>query len=544
MIGARPARAGLLVVLPLAYVAVETVLRSAAGPFWMWHTADPSYFYLLDALNLIELATPGHVTHPGTPVQWLGALAIRFAHPLLSASALAEAVLTDPERFLRLISALLVALSAAAQLAAGWVAWRVLGAIVPALLVQSGPFLSMLTLKHGYHAKPEGLLVFAVMMLAAVTLAALEPAARQGDRRGLAVAFGAVAGFTIATKITAAPLFLLPVFLLSGAAALGVYALSALGFLLLFMLPAAGAWGFFLDWNTRIFMSSGVFMEGEHSIIDVARYPAEVVRMFSRPVLHLPVIAGLVLLALARIRRRRGLTAPRTAETAALGGYCLAVVAQVLLVAKQPSGHYLIPAFVLAGLGFALVHRVAAGFGWGQASSRRLARRTVGALLAAGLAVQGLAAVRLERELVDRRAAALAVDDGAFKACARVFYYAASSPVYALMLGDYVTGSRFAARLAQRHPSGDYWLADWFGDRENRLRDWDSVVGPGETLTARPCLFVRGGRYRASINAFLSREAPGLNPDADCSTADERMFTIGVDCRGHPLGGGAPRGTP
>ncbi|MCH7485635.1 MAG: hypothetical protein IIC04_01445 [Proteobacteria bacterium] len=93
-ISGRPAAGGrwawaALAALPVAYVAVTLVLRAHTMPFWLWHNLDPDYFYLLDSLNILNLTTPGHVYHPGTTVQWLGAL-VKGAWALLLALAVAQ----------------------------------------------------------------------------------------------------------------------------------------------------------------------------------------------------------------------------------------------------------------------------------------------------------------------------------------------------------------------------------------------------------------------------------------------------------------------
>ena len=105
-------------VLPVFYLAAALGARSAGGPLWLWFNLDPDYFYLLDALNIVNLTTPGHVYHPGTTVQWLGALILKLAHPLSGAEAVTAHVLADPEWYLRLIGTVFVVLDALASLAA------------------------------------------------------------------------------------------------------------------------------------------------------------------------------------------------------------------------------------------------------------------------------------------------------------------------------------------------------------------------------------------------------------------------------------------
>src|SRR3989344_2104861 len=87
-----------LLVLPACTVLAATAARIAGGPSWLWFNLDPDYFYLLDAVNVVNLTTPGHVYHPGTTVDWLGALILKAAYPLSGGEAIAAAVLADPER--------------------------------------------------------------------------------------------------------------------------------------------------------------------------------------------------------------------------------------------------------------------------------------------------------------------------------------------------------------------------------------------------------------------------------------------------------------
>ena len=69
------------------------------------------------------------------------------AHPGAGADAITQAVLAAPESHLRLISALFIGLNAAALLALGAAGYAVFGNLLPALILQTGPFLSMVVFK-------------------------------------------------------------------------------------------------------------------------------------------------------------------------------------------------------------------------------------------------------------------------------------------------------------------------------------------------------------------------------------------------------------
>ncbi len=515
-----------LCILPACYFVLSWILRADGGPFWMWHIVDPSYFYLFDSLNLVNLTTPGHPYHPGTTVQVLGALVLKAAYLTSNSEEITQAVLADPESHLRLISTAIILLNTSALLLSGAVAYAVTRHPVLALVMQLGPFLSMVTLKTAYHVKPEPLLILTMLALGMVTLLALAPGVLEKHRWRFAVAFGLVAGFGVATKITSAPIFLLPVFLLGGFRHLAIYGVTSLLSLILFTLPAIGAYDLFFAWMAKVSAGSGAYGGGEQTVIDFARYPKNVIGIFSRPILHLPFLLSLIALGLAWRRRRRGLPVPG-AECRATAGFCLAVLAQVLLVAKQPTAFYMIPAYMAGALGIVLLHRLVTGLGMG---GEKLRSRCGWAFsLAIGiLAISQVNSIlRLDRELEDKFQAALTVENANFANCARIYFFPAASQSFALALGDWWTGSQFAASLAGERPANDFW----FEQNIREFRDWKGPRSLPDVLESFPCAFFRGG-HPGPISTYIKETVPEIEYEVTCSTRNERIFTIGVNCQG------------
>lgn len=503
--------------LPVVYVAVTFALRADAMPFWLWHNLDPDYFYLLNSLNILNLTTPGHVYHPGTTVQWLGALVLKAAYPFTTADDITGAALADPERHLRLIGSVIVALNGAALYGLGLAVLSVFRALGPALMAQSAPFLSMVVLKHALHVKPEALLVLATLTLAAVTVLALRPGALERRRTALAIAFGVVAGFGVATKITAAPVFLLPLFLLGRVRPISIYGAAAALSFVLFTLPMAGSYDQFAAWITKVSVGSGAFGSGVATVIDAQRYPADVIKMFSRPILHVPFILALLALAHAGLRRRW------KPEVRALAGICMAQFAHVLVVAKQPSAVYLIPSIMLSGLTLALLWRLYARHLWHT--------RLAWLLLLALTLSQGAGSVRLDGELRRLKGTALALDQDRFSSCLRAYSLFASSRTYALYLADYVTGGRFAERLRAQEPGNDFWFENWWDPSTVTFRDWTGKRVAGRAMQDYPCVVIRGGSM-SRIEPYLAGAVPGVRFSNACSTPDEVVLTSGMDCSG------------
>ena len=531
-----------LLVLPACFLTATTVVGTHAGPFWMWYSLDPDYFYLLDALNLVNLTTPGHIAHPGVTVDALGALVLWVAHPGAGADAITQAVLAAPESHLRLISALFIGLNAAALLALGAAGYAVFGNLLPALILQTGPFLSMVVFKQGYHVKPEALLIFATLMLCVVTVLALGPGVLQRRRLRLAAAFGVVVGFGVATKVTFVPLWLLPVFLLGSWRAIGVYgALSLISFIA-FTIPAIGAFEAFFEWMTRVALASDVHGRGAATVIDFSRYPASVLKLFARPVLHVVFLASVVTLAVLWWRGRRGHGSPgpeiqesTQATTRALAGVCAAQLAQVLLIAKQPSAIYMVPSLVLAALAAALLYRLLVDLRLGGGPARRRYDRAISALLALLAVAQVFSVVKMDRELAAMHAAARALDNDRFKACARIYFVHGSSPSFAFYMASHLTGQTFAGRLAERMPPNDFWLENWWRPDTVQLRDWKGPRDLGQVLDGYPCAYVRG-TFGTRARAYLARAAPGVAFDSACSTGKEFVYTLGADCAGRVTG--------
>jgi hypothetical protein len=147
------------------------------------------------------------------------------------------------------------------------------------------------------------------------------------------------------------------------------------------------------------------------------------------------------------------------------------------------------------------------------------------------LVAQSAGTVGLVRGLAADRDRALALDNDRFRTCARVYAYAASSPSFALLLGDFMTGSRRGERLAGILPANDYWLEHWWDQSRVVFRGARGPADMAATLTRYPCVVLRGGHWPL-IRPFIGALAPRLSFDATCSTKDETILVSGARCDG------------
>ncbi len=525
-INALPASRRLaLLVLPLTFLAVSLLMRHHAGPFWLWSNLDPDYWYLIDSLNMINGEWPKHIAHPGTTLQALGALVIKTMHPFTGAEEINRLVLSDPETYLTIIGRALIVLNTLALALAGLVGYLVFRDLIPALLLQSGPFLSKLIFKWSLHVSPEPLLIATMLAMTVAVLLALRDGQLERHRSRYAIAFALIAGFGMVTKVTSAGLYLLPLFLLGNLRSIALYGVAAAASILLFSLPAAGAYGMITDRLAMISMASGFHGGGEQTFINLLTYPRDLIRISSRPMFFVVFLVGLGLcIGLMRQCRRRN--RPFPAAGRALAGLCLAYAGQALLVAKHPAGHYMIPALVMSGLGLALIYQV--GKELLRPGGKGLKRLRNGfALLLAVLAVaQANTLLRLDRQFTQRTAAAEAIDESAYGNCARIYFWPASHPLYALFMGSWNTADSFDDTLSGLYPDKSVM----YYTNDGVLHGLKGLVDPESLPDAYPCIYARGERPDGSLTVL--QDAFASYPVRDrCQLTDEVAFTWGVTCR-------------
>ena len=299
-------------------------------------------------------------------------------------------------------------------------------------------------------------------------------------------------------------------------------------------MPAIGAFEAFFEWMTRLTLASGVHGRGTTTVMDISRYLERVLNMFSRPVLHVVFLASVAALAVQWRRRRRGQAVPGP-ETRALAGVCVAQLAQILLIAKQPSAIYILPTLILPALAAALLYRLLIDLRIGAGPSRRRYDGAVAALLALLAVAQAFGVIKTDREFRSLRTAAGALDNDRFAACARIYFLHASSPSFAFFLASHVTGQTFAGRLGKQAPGNDFWLENWWQPDTVQLRDWNGPRDLGRVLDSYPCAYLRGS-FGERARAYLAEAAPGVAFDTSCSTGKEFVYTLGVDCAGRVAG--------
>lgn len=440
----------LLVVLPATLSSlVFLVFTTAKGPFWLGTNLDPDYCYLLNALNLAQGLPPGHTDHPGTFLQALCAIILRGTHFLAGRRLLVDDVLTRPEMYLAVLTLAVLLLYAASVAWLGWNTRRFTGSTAAATLAQVAPFVSPVTLENLVSLRPEPLLLTLSACLAASAAGSLCEAPHRSSW-ALATLMGATVGAAVATKITAAPLLLFPLFVLAKWRTRAVFLLVSIFSAVLFVAPAWGHLDGFRFIMGRIVTHQGHYGEGVPEWFNLQGYLGGLVDLLTgSPLLTVTLVLVAITLALDR---HTGIQQGLRSSVLGLG---VAQAASLLLVARHPGPNYLAPALGLTGFTLALCAVTA----WRAIACRNL-RRGIALALTAALCGLGLAdTAHLWRQTRAATCAQIEVVARAHQSKIPfiMYYYRASSLAFALHFGNTYSGWAYSSRLAVLFPNTLYF---------------------------------------------------------------------------------------
>lgn len=489
-----------MLLLPLLFAFVTNWLARERGPLWLGANSDPSYQYLFNSLLVVNGLPPCHVDHPGTTVQMLGALVLTARQPGMDFKEITHDALAEPERALAGMEITFTLLAVCALAIVGCVIVESTGSVMAGAAVQLAALAQVGTYRALIFVAPEALLVALTLLLVTLVLARERAGSDQKGRRQarwFGVCLGLVAGAGVVTKVTFAPLCLLPLLLArswrEGAWIGGVMAASAAGFLA----PIVSQIPRMLAWFTGIATHTGTYGGGARGLIEPARYLGDLARVLtSNPVLlGVLLVSGLVLVVLWRRRDGVGAGIARLVHVLRV-----AVVVQILgllLVAKHPhQNHYVLPVALSCLLNVALLCEIA------QAFSSQWRRAIAAGAVVAGLIVVtgGLELKAYARDLRQSREAELELKsrvDALSSTSPRIDYYRCSSPEFALYLGNGFAWRWFSESLAQLHPG-----ALFFNVANGRVENFGGRLPTEKVLGERP-LLVFG-------SDTLDRLAPGV----------------------------------
>ncbi len=518
-------------IVPLAMVVVAVVCAPAIGPHWyvtlpeltgagpgrfnfQWPLYDPEYVYLLNALNLLEGATPVHNDHPGTPLQVLMAAVVGLRYLVAGeAETLRVDVLGNPEAYLRTCWAVLLAILAASSAWLGASARRLTGSTTCALATQAAVLTSTPALWALQRTTPEPLLLAGAMLLGGIVLRIAATPEPTGPRRWRgALAVGSLVGVATAVKVTFSPLFAAALLLPRSLRWKAVMSAATAGAFVLALLPIVGRWSLVAEWLRDLFWASGRYGIGARTIVNRGAYAWNLRTLIQvEPALAASIALGVIALIGVALACWRGRTPDHHHRLRGmLGGVVLAQALVLVIGAKMTGVRHLTPAAGLLGVTVAALWVHAARL---PRPGARGARGLLLALVAAGLVIQGRTVIAglnaAEGRALIRRQAAEALE--ALGPEARIITaYGTSGEGTGLNFAVYWSGNRYGEEVRRLHPTllhrpvdpGGRYVREAQRPRPRAMPGGDeSLYGYGrEQLTGADLLpLARSGRLYAIV---------------------------------------------
>jgi len=465
-----------LAIAPAALLVTAAGMRAARGPAWLAFNFDPTYAYLLNSLTILEGYPPFLIHHPGMPLQALGSVVMAVLYAISGHGGLARDVISRPETYVTTIHGAAAIVSAGMSAAAGLIVYRSAGAAA-AILVQAGPWTAITAASLAGQMRAELLIAGSASLWAAFVV---DHAAR--PQPSTPVRLGAMTGLTLALHMSSVPLTIGALLLVEtwrDRRRLAFWTLA--GFLVAFA-PGWLKLPSFARHMSMIALHSGAFGTGPATIANVRTYlPALVALVAVEPVASAIVaLSGAAWLAW-RVDAAAGDAGPRRA----LGALTAMQLAALVVTAKHPDAHYLVPAHCTLGANMWLIAR--------YVSRRSPAIR--GPVAAAALLI--LAAVngprlavetRLLRDLRGRQEqAAAAAADLIRQGCFSVTAYRASREEQALQWGNIT--AQYRGRPVLGPVIAERFSRAAFDEGQLSLRnaDWQPVNAEA-ILRAEPCV--------------------------------------------------------
>ena len=448
-----------LVVCPLALLALSVVTTNLHGPFYFGGNSDPEYQYLLNGLNVATLHAPVKCDHPGTTLEIIEGLVIlgkwATGECLFGLrQPLRDAVLIHPEDYLHTIGLVLnLLLSGAIYIAARRI-YRLSESLLTALVYQVGFGMFLETFHAQARVSLEPLLATAVVIL---TLPVSSMVFRRSDKlpetdRRLAVATGVALGFGVVTKITFAPL-LAVCLLFRTKRSLFTCLASCLASVCVLLFPIWARLPEMYRWFWALLIHTERYGAGPVGVPSAATLLSHAADMFQ----YEPMLALLAACYTASyVAIRKGWVRTPNGEALRVGPLLLAgvvvIAVQIVITVKHYAIHYLLPAMV-----FTMLLNAALVFLFSRSKPGKVSRSLYGAtvlLLALGTwhSYRWLAIWKTLSDQYRADVSSILCRRREMEDCVVIPYYRSSSQEFALSFGDGSTGYAYSRELSGLYP--------------------------------------------------------------------------------------------
>jgi hypothetical protein len=338
---------GLLVIIPLMVLVLCIMVVIERSPFYSsW--SDPIYCYLINGLNIAHgHFHVGHVDHPGTPLQLYTGALIKLFHLFRQDNSTIHDVLANPEWYLLRICVTNSFIISLCLYIAGRCMFTYTGNIFYALFVQLVHIISFTATFYSQNLMVEFILVACGILLAPLLVEYTFHEKKDSDK--IIVVSGLIIGVMLAGKFSSAPIFLLWVMIAKSRKHLLMFTGIAAASFVLTTIPAWYAAKKFALWVTNMLIHEGSYGQGTSGFADWPSFFNHLGDIFSFSYIftigYLVITITVVIYFRKIFSKERSSALVRARRT--MAAIWFAITLQAVMVAKQFSMHYFIPANLL-----------------------------------------------------------------------------------------------------------------------------------------------------------------------------------------------------
>ncbi len=340
----------ILLVIPLIYIIVGIYFQQMTGIYSL-RNVDPEYIYFISGLSVanghLEL---GHVDNPGTPLQYFLAITFRIIYFFRSHEiSFIEDALANSDLYLITSNLILITLIGFFLYAAGSRIVKSTENLSFGLLIQSTPFYTTIIYGNIGRVTPENLLPIPIILLSIVLIKIAKEKIHSDSWQSI-IALSAIVAFGLSIKLTFSPILIIPLIVISGWGKKLVYLVTTPAFFLLFALPVTLRLNTFWNWTKALLLHSGKYGQGDKTIINIDSLWPNIQKLWHENELFFLILLVFTGIAIfVGVRRKMKYDHQKIAIS-----LVVAVIFQLLLVAKHFEQRYFVPALFLLPLMFAL----------------------------------------------------------------------------------------------------------------------------------------------------------------------------------------------
>lgn len=353
----------LILILPLVLFFLSRFYFDAYTPYYLNGHFDPNYVYLLNSLNLAQLDGygVGHVDHPGTPLQVIGAFVVKCHYTLFGIN---DNIVTDvfekSEEYLRDINLTLVTINSLILFFFGLVLYKIFRNVTQVLFLQLTPLFTPNIFCKLAEVTPENFLIGVVILLLMISFKYVF-SKDENPKRVLTyiILFALVIGFGVALKLNFIAMIFIPLFVLKNSRSKIIFSTLTVAAFVIFVIPAIQNYVYFFEWIKELIIHSGIYGGGDANVVKSSDYISNLKNIFLTEKLfaYIYLVSLICIVAVLILKRKRKINLNSAAFNFLCGIFC-SMTFEMIITAKHFVMRYMLPSLMLSVTAIFLVTNI------------------------------------------------------------------------------------------------------------------------------------------------------------------------------------------